>query len=245
MKPINFSMQRLSRFVVVAALVFLLINCSRHESVGEQTFTATQTMAEGAKPLHTTQTRTPTPLPSPIQNPCQPPCWYNITPGKTKIAEAVDILESLPFIGDFQINRTDSKTELVWDRMKDYPFSAEAGGRIEAHLGIVKTIDVIPSRSFWRAGELVEAYGEPEVIKPVVYGEDPGFFDVHFWYPGRGIVVTVEGTLDQRGPCLFEDASIRTMNYSIAGSLDDMLNVFGETRQRLSEWPGFGCSFFD
>jgi hypothetical protein len=124
--------------------------------------------------------------------PCVPPCWEGITPGKTLVMEAVEILNRLPFITqiDFGSIPSEEGGSLVWKWM-----GSERGGgslnfpqHVESPRVAMMTI-MFPDKTY-RLSDIIAVYGEPSHVVPSFVDTDTPHFGRTIWYDLRLIYLT-------------------------------------------------------
>jgi hypothetical protein len=243
--------------VVALSAVCLLVQCSLDPfSIGE--------LVERSIP---TEEPFPTiPLPTPLldktaqgirpahlndslfsDDPCRLPCWQGITPGKTRLSEALEILNRLPYVASFEdyikpkIVARGEDTRIITSVYYEYDDRLRDG-----YDPLVTFIELAPSGPF-TLGIIQDAYGDPQYILVGGGGDSLGYqhYSIAFVYSELGLVMGVD-SLDSHK--LSVDASLtlgtRLFIYPSQQSLplpDTTLRMF---RQRYSSshlitWQGY------
>jgi hypothetical protein len=143
--------------------------------------------------------------------PCAPSCWEGITPGKTRLSEALAILNWHPQIRDIDVYRSSFNGEV--DVRWRWNGSTDAAGELrfwqiepEERDDPFVTRIVAPSSASFSLQTLIDAYGEPSYILPSV-GQTMGIPDggggggrPYYWftivYHDRGFYVSTRTSYD-------------------------------------------------
>lgn len=176
----KFRMQAKTNLFLLMALMLLLPACSSTPVV---TTTPTQSIVSPPTVNAIVPTQAPVvfkdfqvvPIPTPYAAwkrlwldgiPCKPPCWNGITPGKTTVAEAVEILKRTPIITEVEtwteqltLRRDIGHLEWNW-------ITGESAGSAEYHTeATTQTVYVIYLQNVAiKFGDVIKAYGEPSHI---------------------------------------------------------------------------------
>jgi len=117
---------------------------------------------------------------------CGVSCWNGITVGSTTADEAYDILKS----SDLVMNvRTDTNNHVIlWD-WKKYP---DGTGWREIHYDkndIISSIDLAPTLSTFKLGDLISAYGDPTHVWTWKYCDPFTVYSEAIIYTNYGFLV--------------------------------------------------------
>ena len=179
-------------------------------------------------------------------SPCAPPCWQGIVPGETTAEEAMQIVQSSPYVKRKSIERTGSYTlGAIWAYWK-----INSGGvSIGLRDGLVHEISLnTPYRLTLE--EVVEEFGVPEALVLYQAGLPEHLqWGITIYYPATGM----EFSMGTAGP--FRDPSIKpsmqvggvrfvTPQSSLEGLLAELYAPYEEDYLEHSRrWRGYGRMF--
>jgi hypothetical protein len=197
------------------------------------------------------------------KQPCTPPCWEGITPGKTKLREAVEILNKHPFVGAIEDNTYTSLTAtepgVAWrwnGSTEGYGLLSSARRDLQdianlpaAEDSIVSRIVVVFPEPFTLA-EIRSAYGDPSHVVPYVgYGGIPGgssggstFYEFTVVYLERGFFLETErDTFDPPtiDPQMTLSSHVVFFPPTVAGLEAVSVSMRGWQSTDLLPWQGF------
>jgi hypothetical protein len=166
---------------IAACLAFLLVlaACGRAPDVYQRPENITPIQITPSTPVPTLTPPPKTVLPFTLElrtgwlegKPCAPPCWEGITPGKTRLSEALEVLNWHPQVRDIDVDccYREGTSTVSWR----WNGTSQAAGRLyfrqidPHHLDdpIVTSI-IAPSLARFTLGTIIDAYGEPSHIMP-------------------------------------------------------------------------------
>ncbi|CAG0987209.1 hypothetical protein GPROT1_02712 [Gammaproteobacteria bacterium] len=185
---------------------------------------------------------------------CNLPCWYGLTPNRTTLSEAPEILKSLPIIDRQSVESRSfanpPETDVRWD------FTGDTIGY--GHLefddnSVLERIKIVPNGL--NLGDVVDFWGNPSSAW-AVYHRDPGglYYFLTVFYPERGISVEIMGhQLSKKSSTGNEDVT-RDMSVTVIDLYDPGRGIeyyfthiaFAPEAQaqsyikQLLPWAGFG-----
>jgi hypothetical protein len=165
-----------------------------------------------------------------LHNPtCQIPCWENITPGVTKITDAVKILTQIP-----GVHIGDTYSSVSWG------FENNDGGSIDYDLTTYAVSDVelhVRERSL-HVSELIGAYGEPTDVVIILCSE---FCSYGLYYKDKGMLIELDELSNITIEITPETKIFRI--YLFASSPTDWIAKVISSRNKI-EWIGYGAYDF-
>jgi hypothetical protein len=180
--------------------------------------------------------------------PCAPPCWQGIVPGETTAQEAMQILQSSPYVKKESIGKTGSYTlgaiEAYWE-------VAPGGVVIGLQDGLVRDITFnTPYRL--TLGQVMEEFGPPESLMVYTTGVPESLrWGIAIHYPSSGMEFSMGGGHFEN-PSLEPSTQIGAVRFvtpqsSLEGLLGELYDTY-ETRKEgyLSHsrpWKGYGRLF--
>lgn len=171
-------------------------------------------------------------VPSPLlaslvtESSCANPCWQGITPGKTLLSDALDIIREDRQHIEITETTAGESDALTWRRFDsrlnepNYVIANEAG-----LVDIISLIDI----SDYGLGEVVENLGDPELA--LGFETDDGSAILYVIYPDIATVVIV---LTDPAAGLNEDSLVVGAQYFSDEALAELLEEAG-----ASEWTGY------
>jgi hypothetical protein len=175
--------------------------------------------------------------------PCAPPCWQGIIPGETTAEEALQILQSSPYVKK-SIETTGSYTlGAIWAYWK----ISSGGVSLGLRDGLVHEISLnTPYRL--TLGEAVEKFGMPEALMVNSAGipEDPWWM-IHIYYPAIGMKFRVDKQFED--PSLEPSTKISGVTFvapqsSLGGLLAELYETYREDYlEHTRPWRGYGRIF--
>jgi hypothetical protein len=243
-----------SRFLAIVFLVGgLLLGLQACDSGTDKTATpnVTATSSVNVQPSPTNQMAiTPTATPTNEWQtawlkgiPCQPPCFENITPGKTTVDEAKQILPKNNMITKIWTYEVGERSNLRWDWK--YMNSNNVTTTSYAFFGRAPNPSVISSiRPFFTAkvklGDVIRAYGEPSYVNASVTPDynnvnNPGAFHLTIIYQNKGIILDnyryFTSTIKISPDTTFNDVSFFDPN--------DSEPLGSTTAKLITKWQGY------
>jgi hypothetical protein len=188
--------------------------------------------------------------------PCAPPCWEGIIPGKTRLREAVEILNRHLFVGAIE-EHTLMEPGVAWrwnGSTEGYGLLGSSRRDLEdvAHLpasedSIVSQIVVAFPQSF-SLSEIRAAYGDPSHVVPYVgYGGGPGsggsiFYEFTVVYLEQGFFLQTKRELYRPptiDPQMALSSSVVFFPPTLAGLEAVPVSTRGWQSADLLPWQGF------
>ena len=133
--------------------------------------------------------------------PCRAPCWEGITPGKTTMQEALDLLKQNPLVMGANISLTADNGEgsnayIEWNWTK---ISAPSpGGNIEGSsvLTSSKVVRIAPGyRTPYKLGDVIKMYGEPSyIVADYRKLENNSYYAISITFSSQGIFLDYSST---------------------------------------------------
>lgn len=193
--------------------------------------------------------------------PCAPPCWEGITPGETSVQEAIELLNTNPYVSDVAYwSRPDDDVGVIewrWNDLNDggvfeYPQTIEQDNSTVR----VSWIDIYFARSV-SLKKIREAYGEPSYIVPkkvdifLPHGEQGGyshFYELTFVYLEHGFFVEILRAFDEP-PRLTPNMGLSGRVLFFPAGLEGLETVPTSKRgwqtSQMIPWQGFlGFSYY-
>lgn len=121
---------------------------------------------------------------------CPYPCWQNIMPGSSSSEEVYRILSGLPFLHTAPLatpKRIDDFRS--YDSCNFQKNILERGGVITYFNDTVAYIE-FDVRGTLRIGEMIDFYGEPELLSVISGWNDSRWLRVCWIYPEKGVLIT-------------------------------------------------------
>lgn len=178
--------------------------------------------------------------------PCAPPCWQGIIPGETTAEEALQILQSSPYVKKRSVEETGSRAlGGIWVYWK----ASSGGVVIGLRDGLVHEIALnTPYRL--TLGEVVEEFGPPEALVLYQAGlpEHPRW-GISIYYPATGMEFAVEPAGSFRAPSLSPQNKQNGVRFvaprsSLEGLLAELYAPYEEVYLEHSRpWRGYGHIF--
>jgi hypothetical protein len=178
--------------------------------------------------------------------PCAPPCWQGIIPGGTSAEEALQILQSSPYVKRKSIETTGSYgLGAIWAYWK----ASSGGVVIGLQDGLVHDISLnTPYRL--TLGEVVEEFGEPEALVLYQAGLSEHFrWGLTIYYPAKGIAFSTGTTGPFRDPSIKPSMQVGGVRFvssqsSLKGLLAELYAPYEEDYLEHSRrWRGYGRMF--
>ncbi len=163
--------------------------------------------------------------------PCNAPCWEGITPGKTTLDEAIEIIKKLPFVSSYTIDYYGINFNWIHNNVQGIAYiNANQPTRVISY--------IIPFRTFrYKLGDIISVYGEPThiVAKAVNYGAIVGHSLLLFWLKdGFALRNPIDGTL----PTL-DTATMLEGFGVITPDIEGVNNYFVGAKYDIRPWEGF------
>ncbi len=134
--------------------------------------------------------------------PCRAPCWEGITPGKTTMQEALDLLKQnslvmgTPRVGPISHPEEGSTEFIDWEWTK-LP-AGYTGGYIVvgSELSAGKVVRIVPGyRTAYRLGDVIKMYGEPSYIAAGYQKlENHSFYGIAVTFSSQGLFLYFSAT---------------------------------------------------
>lgn len=168
-------------------------------------------------------------LVSPSEN-CDAPCWRGITPGVTKWAEAITILEDDATLNDPQVQNLEDGQPAVGALWK--MIDGEDCCQMVSEDGETVSFIVLQLSPNHTLGELIEARGEPAYVIGSPGVEDQALINI--LYPDSGLIVGVFVAGEQAGS-LSASSEIVVAYLLTPDRMDLIVNT-----SNLYGWKGYG-----
>lgn len=153
---------------------------------------------------------------------CGAPCWRGITPGVTSLEDAIAILEAQDDLGTLDVQTDGVSTSIVFGEVPCCQLFSQDNEQV--------TILQLNTAPVMTLGEVIERYGEPDLIEGVLFTRQQIIHNVYFLDHNIGVFVFTDGVdspLSEESPVVgFVIVEAELFEQVLAGSA-------------LSEWNGF------
>lgn len=168
-----------------------------------------------------------------LPTPCSPPCWQNITPGETRLNEALQSLKQNPRIYSDTIKVENYELSRASTISWRGHFCVPAGGDIDIEGEIVKRITVsFGCWGFWgvpvAVDDLIKLYGPPLVLVwPIQAKGAWRSFGISLYFPHLGFAVDgkFEGMQGVDSP-VPPEILVESVTYVPPGRFEELLPHF-------------------
>jgi hypothetical protein len=177
-------------------------------------------------------------------SPCAPPCWQGIIPGETTAEEALQILQSSPYVKRKGIEKTGS---YALGAIGAYWKAGSGGVSVRLRDGLAYQIALgIPYRL--TLGEVIEEFGMAEALMVNSAGvPENRWWMIHVYYPARGMEFIVDEQFE--GPSLEPSTQVKAVTLvvprsSLEGLLAELYETYREDYlEHTRRWKGYGRIF--
>jgi hypothetical protein len=220
------------------------------ENVGVQTETPPATSLAEPLPI---STKSPPPVDWQFRwvrgIPCSPPCWEGITPGKTLVHRAAEILSENPLIYTVTVktNHLPPETGFVIWKWAAEPVYQGGQAEFDLHAPTQTITNIQPYyRVDFRLGDIIQAYGAPDFIFARAYREN----NLERAYSLRVVYLTKGFLLSNREiskPTLNVDTLLSDVYFYIPtmDGLESVLSGLSYHPEWLIPWEGMrGFDFY-
>jgi hypothetical protein len=127
-------------------------------------------------------------------NSCSWPCWQGITPGVTRISDALHLLRASPVVSKSTVQSEELKPGIGTARWDWDISNNQFEGDMEWRDGIVSRIG-LSAYPIYSIGEIIDRFGPPEkisVIDCAMIAEAPQEWCASFYYAKRGFEINLK-----------------------------------------------------
>ncbi len=236
--------------LVTVIVTFLAVSCTGKE--------ITIPSATLSLPVTGPPDPTSTPIPTVVEPglaygiPCKPPCWQELTPGKSTVEEAMQVMEQL---------RDSERVYHIQDNLPwqydVYPLPATSAGVIHVTIEDGTVTRIVGTLLFYYpVGTLIEQFGSPEELYLITKGgtacsscdewepTEPTDMPVmsvpaRLLYPSQGLGFSILIPLSGLG-CICPEMKVVGFRYYAPTSMREAIAEFDRvTEEDLVEWHGF------
>lgn len=180
--------------------------------------------------------------------PCRPPCFEGITPGSTKIEEALKLLKNNLLVKDVATYPSGDEYKLIgWNWI--YQKQNTISNAFNAYLLFVPApsnetiVDISPlfTTSF-KLGDIIKTYGEPShVIANVDYNYDNMnelSYNIAIIYLSQGFAISPYSALN-KAPEINPDLTLEDLNFYIPNNKDNLRHRYYPSLFFITTWQGY------
>jgi hypothetical protein len=175
-------------------------------------------------------------------DPCAPPCWQGITPNETRLEDALELLNQLPFVK--KIEQHGGENIFIWFTTDTLSYSGSLSFQKEPPYTIERIhLSVKPVQ----LGEIIAAYGEPSYVSVSTErvlipeggpGSDPYFYRFKILYVEQGFMISYSDftPIDYIGAEQMLESMVLFGNSSQVPLDEDLKQIWDGT---LIPWQGY------